>query len=209
MDVKLENSRLKNYFFFKRAFDLLFSVLVILGALSWVLPLLALLIRLDSRGPVFFLQKRVGKGGRPFTCIKMRTMVINPQADELAARPGDKRITRAGRWLRFTHLDELPQFFNVFMGSMSLVGPRPYMLADNQAFSRLVPDHPVRNFVKPGITGMAQVKGLHNVFIDRDRATISSRYHWDLFYIRNASFLLDIHILRQSVMLLFNQQMPV
>ena len=204
---KSVNTRLKKYFFFKRAFDLLFSALVIVGVLSWVLPLLAVLISLDSAGPVFFFQKREGKGGRPFTCIKMRTMVLNPLADKLPASLDDKRITRVGRWLRRSHLDELPQFINVFLGSMSLVGPRPYMLSDSQAFSRLVPEHPVRNYVKPGITGMAQVKGLHGPLIDR--ATIFSRYQWDLFYIRNASFLLDIHIIRQSILLLFTQQVPL
>ncbi|HEY6899964.1 MAG TPA: sugar transferase [Puia sp.] len=206
MDHKQEHTRLKSYFFFKRAFDLLFSALVIVGVLSWVLPLLALLIRIDSPGPVFFFQKRVGKGGRYFTCIKLRTMVLNAQADQLPASRDDKRITRVGRWLRKTHLDELPQFFNVLFGSMSLVGPRPYMVADSQEFSRLVPNHPVRNYVKPGITGMAQVKGLHGPLIDR--ATIFSRYHWDVFYIRNASFLLDIRIIRQSIQILFTQQIP-
>ncbi len=197
------------YLFFKRVFDLLFSVLVIAGVLSWVLPLLALLIRLDSPGPVFFLQKRVGKGGKTFTCIKMRTMITNQLADKLPASRDDKRITRVGWWLRGSHLDELPQFFNVFIGSMSLVGPRPYMLADSQAFSQLVPDHPVRNNVKPGITGMAQVKGLHNPLTDRDRATIFSRYHWDIFYIRNVSFWLDIRIIRQSILILFTQQVSL
>jgi putative colanic acid biosynthesis UDP-glucose lipid carrier transferase len=195
-----------SYFFFKRVFDLLFSALVIIGVLSWVLPLLAVLIRLDTPGSAFFLQKRVGKGGRSFTCIKMRTMIINPLADKLPASQDDKRITRVGKWLRRTHLDELPQFVNVFLGSMSLVGPRPYMLADSQVFSRMVPDYVVRNYVKPGITGMAQVKGLHGPLIDR--STIFSRYHWDLFYIRNACFLLDIHIIRQSILLLFTQQRP-
>lgn len=195
-----------NYFFFKRAFDLLFSALVIVCVLSWVLPLLALLIRLDSVGPVFFFQKRLGKDGRPFTCVKMRTMVLNPMADELPASHGDVRVTRFGRWLRQTHLDELPQFFNVFMGSMSLVGPRPYMLSDCTAFSSMVPDHTMRQKIKPGITGMAQVKGLHGPFTERSRAVIFSRYHWDLFYVHNASFQLDIRIIRQSILLLFTQQ---
>jgi len=195
------------YFFFKRVFDLLFSAVVIVGVLSWVLPLLAVLIRLDTPGSVFFLQKRVGKGGRLFTCIKMRSMIINPQADELPASWDDKRITRVGRWLRRTHLDELPQFVNVFLGSMSLVGPRPYMLADSQVFSRMAPDYVVRYHVKPGITGMAQVKGLHGPLIDR--SIINSRLHWDIFYIRHVCFLLDIRIIRQSILQLFTQQRPV
>ena len=192
-----------SYFFFKRVFDLLFSVLVIVFVLSWALPLMALLIKLDSPGPVFFFQKRIGKGGRPFICIKMRTMVVNPQADQLPAGREDGRVTRLGKWLRCTYLDELPQFFNVLLGSMSLVGPRPYMLTDNQVFSRIVADHPMRYTIRPGITGMAQVKGLHSSIVTRDRSTVFSRYRWAVFYIRNASFLLDIQIIRQSIMIFF------
>lgn len=196
-----------SYFFFKRVFDLLFSVLVIVFVLSWALPLMALLIKLDSPGPVFFFQKRIGKGGRPFVCIKMRTMVVNPQADQLPAGREDGRITRLGKWLRSTYLDELPQFFNVLMGSMSLVGPRPYMLTDNQVFSRIVADHPMRYTIKPGITGMAQIKGLHGPLAGRDGTVIVTRFQWDIFYIRNANFLLDIDIIRRSIHLLFTQQM--
>jgi len=195
-----------NYFFTKRVFDLLFSVLVIVFVLSWVLPLLALLIKLDSPGPVFFLQKRIGKGGKPFVCIKMRTMVVNRLADQLPAGREDGRITRLGRWLRGTYLDELPQFFNVLMGSMSLVGPRPYMVTDNQAFSRIVADHPMRYTIRPGITGMAQIKGLHGPLSERDGTVIVTRFQWDIFYIRNANFLLDIDIIRPSIHLLFTQQ---
>ncbi|MBS1601033.1 MAG: sugar transferase [Bacteroidetes bacterium] len=196
-----------SYFFFKRFFDLLFSVLVIVFVLSWALPLMALLIKLDSRGPVFFFQKRIGKGGRPFICIKMRTMVVNPQADQVPAGREDGRVTRMGKWLRCSYLDELPQFFNVLLGSMSLVGPRPYMLTDNQVFSRIVAEHPMRYTIKPGITGMAQIKGLHGPLSERDGAVIVTRFQWDIFYIRNANFLLDIDIIRRSIHLLFTQQM--
>src|ERR1700743_287169 len=106
------------YFLVKRSFDLLFSVVMILGLLSWLLPVLALLIKMDSRGPVFFLQKRIGRGGKPFTCFKLRTMFLNAEADEQPATEDDARITRLGRILRRTHLDELPQLWNVLTGSM-------------------------------------------------------------------------------------------
>src|ERR1700733_1330833 len=101
------------YFLFKRFFDLVFSALLVVGILPWLLPVLALLIRLDSRGPVFFLQKRIGKGGKPFTCYKLRTMLVNCRANEQAAGESDRRVTRIGGMLRMTHLDELPPLFNV------------------------------------------------------------------------------------------------
>ena len=179
--------------FLKRIFDLLISTLVILGILSWLLPILAFLIKRDSRGPVFFVQKRVGKEGKLFSCFKLRSMVVNPHADQHPVAGDDGRITPLGCWLRLSHLDELPQFFNVFLGSMSLVGPRPYMPADCQRFATIVPDATLRQQVKPGITGMAQSKGLHGIVCDRN--TIFQRYYWDDFYVRNGNFGLDLHIL--------------
>jgi len=194
----------KKYLLTKRGLDLICSVLVIMGVLSWLLPVLALLIKLDSRGPVFFLQRRIGRGGRAFICYKLRTMVVNKEADENPVSENDVRITMIGRFLRMSHLDEMPQFFNVLMGSMSLVGPRPYMLVDNQRFSDLVPGHNFRNYVKPGITGLSQVKGFHGVVIDLQ--TIFSRYQWDAFYVRNASLTLDLRILRRTTRIFFTQK---
>jgi len=162
------------------------------------------LIKLDSKGPVFFLQKRIGKGGRVFTCYKLRTMVVNGHADERPASEDDMRITGIGRFLRTTHLDELPQFLNVLLGSMSLVGPRPYMITDDHRFSRMVPGHNFRNFVKPGITGLSQVKGFHGAGLDFQ--TIFSRYQWDTFYVRNASTFLDFRILHSTTRLFFTQK---
>lgn len=199
----------KGYFFFKRSFDLIFSLIVILGVLSWLLPVMALLIRLDSRGPVFFLQKRMGKGGKAFTCFKLRTMIVNSGADRQPASEADPRITRFGRLLRRSHLDELPQFLNVLFGSMSLVGPRPYMLADCRNFSAMVPGHAYRNFVRPGITGLAQVKGLHGSGPVTDFKTIFWRYQWDAFYVRNAGFLLDMRVIRQTILLFITQRTPL
>lgn len=183
--------------FLKRSFDLVVSAVVIVGVLSWLLPILALLIKRDSPGPVFFIQKRVGKGGRLFSCYKLRSMVVNAQAGQHPVENGQAndyaRITRLGCRLRLSHLDELPQFFNVFLGSMSLVGPRPYMPDDCRRFSAIVPYTAFRERVKPGITGMAQSKGLHGIVCDRN--AIFQRYHWDAYYVNNANFGLDMHIL--------------
>ena len=193
----------KGYMLLKRSFDLIISILVIAGILSWLLPLLALLIKLDSRGPVIFIQRRVGRHSRLFDCYKLRTMVINDLADEWPATGNDGRITRVGGWLRRTHLDELPQFFNVLMGAMSIVGPRPYMPADCRLFAEIVVDSDVRHRIKPGITGMAQAEGLHGT-VRRDRRIILQRYHWDAYYVSHANFGLDMSILRRTVILLLS-----
>ena len=187
----------KRYLLIKRGLDLTFSILVIGGILSWLLPILAVLIKLDSRGPVFFLQRRIGRGGRVFTCYKLRSMVVNGHADEHPASENDSRITVIGKFLRTSHLDELPQFLNVLFGQMSLVGPRPYMIKDNHRFSVLVAGHGFRNYVKPGITGLSQVKGYHGTGMDFQ--TIFSRHQWDSFYVRNASLSLDMRILRATL----------
>ncbi|MDP4148576.1 MAG: sugar transferase [Bacteroidota bacterium] len=191
----------KTYFFCKRAFDVLASSFVILFLLSWVLPVLALLIVMESKGPVFFRQTRTGRGGKLFSCLKLRTMIVNDQADLLPASKNDARITRVGKFLRNANLDELPQFFNVLAGSMSIVGPRPHMIVDCNKFSAVVPRYKLRNLMKPGITGLAQVKGFHGPATDT--GNIFLRYGWDAFYVRNAGFLLDIRIIRQTVGLLF------
>ena len=197
-----------SYIFFKRGLDLSVSILLAGGILSWLMPLLALLIKVDSRGPVFFLQKRIGRGGRVFTCYKLRTMIINRHADERPALENDKRITRVGAFLRRSHLDELPQILNVLWGSMSLVGPRPYMLADEDRFSSIVPDHQLRNMVKPGITGLAQIKGYHG-HPALDLTTIVRRSQWDGFYVRNASLLMDLQILQKTIRLFLTQKMSL
>jgi len=194
----------RSYLLTKRAMDLTCSILVIAGILSWLLPAIAVFIKLDSRGPIFFFQRRVGRGGKVFTCYKFRTMVVNPYADERPCAENDERITRAGKFLRTTHLDELPQFFNVLWGSMSLVGPRPYMLTDDWRISVLVPGHDIRNYVKPGITGLSQVKGYHGG--DMDLKTLFSRYQWDAFYVRNACPSLDFLIISSTIRLFFTQK---
>lgn len=185
------------YFFFKRVTDICLSVFMIVFVFSWFFPLMALLLKLDSRGPVFFLQKRVGKGGRSFTCYKFRTMVVNQEAHYRQATKNDRRITRLGQLLRITNIDELPQFFNVLMGNMSIVGPRPHMHADCRQFGKIIPRYKLRNLIKPGITGMAQVNGFHGPAPDYSQAYM--RYRWDIFYVRNAGTWLDIRIMLKTV----------
>ena len=186
----------KDYFLAKRILDLLISGLVILIILSWLLPVLALLIKCTSRGPVFFLQKRTGRGGKSFTCYKLRTMAYNPVTPFKRVSSIEQPITRLGRFLRESNLDELPQFFNVLAGTMSIVGPRPHMHSDCNAFSRLIPQYKFRNLVTPGITGMAQVKGYHGKILSPE--CIYKRYEWDAFYVKNAGLWLDLKIMVQT-----------
>lgn len=180
------------YFASKRVFDIVLSTLLILLVLSWLTPLLAVLIKISSRGPVFFFQKRVGRFGHSFTCIKFRTMIVNSEADRCSASENDRRITRLGKFLRKSNMDELPQFFNVLLGHMSIVGPRPHMHADCREFSTVVPRYKLRSLVKPGITGLSQIKGYHGQVISME--CIYQRYIWDVFYVRNAGLWLDMRI---------------
>ena len=184
-------SRLKN--FTKRSFDIIISILVLILFLPWIIPVFALLIKLDSRGPVFFFQKRNKKNGKTFTCIKFRTMIVNAEADSIPASNYDKRITRIGRFLRQHYLDELPQFFNVLLDDMSIVGPRPHMLSDNELYSELIDHYPLRHKVKPGITGLAQVMGYTGS--SNDILKMKHRVYLDIFYVRHWSLRLDIKIL--------------
>lgn len=186
----------KRYFLAKRVFDIIVSLLVTIFILSWLIPVVALWILMDSRGPVFFVQRRVGRLGKSFHCIKFRTMVINEQANEEPAESNDWRITHIGNFLRKSNLDEFPQFLNVLMGHMSIVGPRPHMYSDCARFSSVIPRYRARHIVKPGITGLAQSKGFRGP--SKDFASIFHRYQFDTFYIRNANFGLDLRIVRKT-----------
>lgn len=186
------------YLYAKRIFDMAVAGLVIVFIFSWLFPILWLLIKLDSRGPVFFVQRRVGFLGRSFPCLKFRTMYDNPEANTKQATENDPRITRVGRFLRHSNLDELPQFLNVLAGHMSIVGPRPHMYQDCNNFSQVVDAYKFRNLMKPGITGLAQVKGYRGPAKSFDK--IFRRYQWDAFYIRNASFWLDMRIVHRTAM---------
>ncbi|GHA57622.1 undecaprenyl-phosphate glucose phosphotransferase [Pontibacter akesuensis] len=182
---------------FKRTFDILFSIFVIVFILSWLLPLLAIMIRLDSKGPIFFKQERSGIDNKKFKCWKLRSMYVNQEANLQQARRGDSRITPVGAFLRKTSLDELPQFFNVLMGQMSVVGPRPHMLKHTQEYSLLVDKFMVRHFIKPGITGLSQVRGLRGDTSEVHQ--MKARVKLDIFYLENWSLLLDLKIIFYTV----------
>tara|TARA_Y100001968_G_scaffold77176_1_gene68536 strand:- start:2016 stop:3374 length:1359 start_codon:yes stop_codon:yes gene_type:complete len=176
----------------KRTFDVIFSLFVIIFLLSWITPIIALIIKIESRGPVFFKQTRNGIKFREFICYKFRSMIENNDADIQQATKNDKRVTKIGKILRKTSLDELPQFFNVLIGNMSVVGPRPHMIKENERYSKSVDKFMVRHFVKPGITGLAQVKGFRGeVETDED---IINRVKYDIYYLENWSLILDLNI---------------
>lgn len=177
----------------KRIFDLVFSFLFLVFVMSWLLPILFVIIKLDSPGPLFFKQPRSGKGNRTFQCLKFRTMIVNHMADTLQATPTDNRITRVGRVLRKTSLDELPQFFNVFLGSMSVVGPRPHMLKHTEEYSKLIEQFMGRHYIKPGVTGLAQCMGYRGE--TRTLSDMQNRVRLDRYYIENWSFGLDMKII--------------
>jgi putative colanic acid biosynthesis UDP-glucose lipid carrier transferase len=195
-------SEKRNYLIAKRAFDILFSLCALVFVFSWLFPILYIIIKLDSRGPVFFIQKRVGFLGKSFPCLKFRTMYVNAEANTKQATDDDPRITRVGQFLRNSNLDEIPQFLNVLMGHMSIVGPRPHMYKDCANFSKVVDAYKLRNLMKPGITGLAQVKGYRGPAQSFDK--IFRRYQWDAFYVRNANFWLDIRIVHSTAMQTFS-----
>lgn len=177
----------------KRILDLSISLTVTLLILSWMLPIIGLMIRLDSKGPILFSQIRTGRNNRPFKCLKFRSMYLNADADARSATKGDPRVSKLGAFLRKTSLDEFPQFLNVLMGDMSLVGPRPHMLKHTSEFSRLVEHYMIRQFLKPGITGWAQVNGFRGEI--RDPIQIKRRVSSDLWYLENWTIWLDLRIL--------------
>ncbi|OWP61940.1 hypothetical protein CDA63_16695 [Hymenobacter amundsenii] len=181
----------------KRVVDCLFSLLIVAFFLSWLVPIIAVLIKLDSSGPVFFRQLRTGKDGLPFYCLKFRSMCVNSECDSRQASREDQRITRVGRLLRKTSLDELPQFFNVLRGEMSVVGPRPHMLKHTEQYNGLLENFMIRHAVPPGITGWAQVIGCRGE--TREVSAMAKRLEADLWYMENWSFLLDIKIILLTI----------
>ena len=193
-----------NYQIIKRTFDLVLSTMLILTLLSWLYPILYIIIRLSSKGGALFIQKRVGKHGKIFKCYKFRTMQINNEADRVEAAFNDKRITKVGRILRMTYIDELPQLFNVIKGDMSLVGPRPHMIFHDKQFCNLIHNYKYRHDVLPGITGLAQVKGYNGSV--NDYYGIYGRTKLDLFYARNISLLLDMQILSKTLFFVFTNK---
>lgn len=185
---------------FKRAFDFVFSLLVVIFILSWLTPLMALLIKIESRGPVFFKQSRPGLDEKEFLCYKFRSMKLNVTTEKEASR-NDPRVTKIGRFIRKTSIDELPQFFNVLLGDMSVVGPRPHLWSQNKTYGNKVKKYMVRHYVKPGITGLAQVKGYRGE-IETENDMVN-RIKFDVYYIENWSLLMDIKIIIQTVVNIF------
>ncbi|MEP6514294.1 MAG: exopolysaccharide biosynthesis polyprenyl glycosylphosphotransferase [Parafilimonas sp.] len=177
----------------KRTFDLLISGMIIIFILSWLLPLVSLLIKMESRGSVFFTQFRSGRDNDSFKCIKFRSMKLNGVSDIQQASRNDARITRVGAFLRRTSLDEFPQFMNVFKGEMSIVGPRPHMLLHTERYSEQVNNYMARLYLKPGVTGWAQVKGYRGEI--KNLQCMEKRVENDIWYMENWSLWLDIKIM--------------
>jgi putative colanic acid biosynthesis UDP-glucose lipid carrier transferase len=154
-------------------------------------------IKLDSKGPIFFRQMRSGKNGKPFWCHKFRTMTVNNESDSKQASKNDSRITKVGAFLRKTSLDEFPQFYNVLIGDMSVVGPRPHMLKHTEEYSAIIDNFKVRHFINSGITGYAQVNGYRGE--TKDNSQMEKRVIYDNWYLENWSLSLDIKIIIKTV----------
>jgi putative colanic acid biosynthesis UDP-glucose lipid carrier transferase len=181
----------------KRIFDILFSSLAIIFILSWLTPLIWILMKIDSKGPLFFKQKRHGVNRDTFECYKFRSMTKSDTSDTVMATKNDMRITKLGRILRKTSIDELPQFFNVLKGDMSVVGPRPHMQLHTEQYEKSVDKYLVRHFLKPGITGLAQIKGCRGEIVEK--ADIINRVRYDIFYMEKWSLQLDLSIIYYTV----------
>jgi Undecaprenyl-phosphate glucose phosphotransferase len=182
----------------KRLFDVILSLVVIVFIFSWLYPILAILIKFESRGPVIFKQGRSGRNNVNFWCYKFRSMRVNSDSNTKQASRDDSRITRMGRILRRTSLDELPQFFNVLLGNMSIVGPRPHMLKHTEHYRDIVDKYMVRHYMKPGITGWAQVNGYRGE--TQELHLMQKRIEHDLWYLENWSVFLDVKILYLTVL---------
>lgn len=180
----------------KRTFDICFSGVVCLCLLPF-LPIIYLIQQHQSRGPLFFKQKRTGFNGRDFNCYKFRSMHVNKEADTAQATEHDPRKFAFGDFMRKTNIDELPQFFNVLKGNMSIVGPRPHMLHHTEVYSELIAKYMMRHFCKPGITGWAQVTGFRGE--TKELWQMEERIRRDIWYIENYSFWLDVKIILKTV----------
>ena len=188
-------------FYIKRIFDILFSLFICFFLLSWLVPILWVLVKLESKGPLVFKQLREGINGEQFVCYKFRSMKINMLADKVHATVNDSRVTKIGAFLRKTSMDELPQFLNVLLGDMSVVGPRPHLESLSLEYQKEVDDYLKRHIVKPGITGLAQVSGCRGEI--KKKSDIKNRIRFDIFYIENWSFYLDLKIIIRTIFNVF------
>ena len=188
----------KNYAKYgKRIFDIIGASFVIIFILLWLIPVLYLLNRLESNGPLFFKQQRHGYNKKSFWCYKFRSMAVNKEANIQMCTRNDLRVTKVGKFIRKTSIDELPQFFNVLIGDMSIIGPRPHMELHTNHYQKNVDKYLVRHFAKPGITGLAQVKGYRGEITRK--SDIVNRIRMDIFYLEKWSFLLDLTIIYQTI----------
>ena len=185
----------------KRIFDIVISLLVIIFILSWLYPILACIIKYQSKGPVLFKQMRTGKKNKVFWCYKFRSMKINEFSDTNQAQKGDDRITSIGKFIRKTSIDELPQFFNVIQGDMSIVGPRPHMIKHTKDYNDLISNFMVRHFVKPGITGLAQVSGYRGE--TKKVSDMKRRVKADIEYVQHWNLIKDIKICFLTIIVTF------
>ncbi|TXD54230.1 MULTISPECIES: exopolysaccharide biosynthesis polyprenyl glycosylphosphotransferase [unclassified Polaribacter] len=188
-------------FYIKRIFDIIFSLLVCLFVLSWLIPILWVIVKLESKGPLVFKQKREGLNCEEFVCYKFRSMRLNEFSHKVHAVKNDSRVTVVGAFLRKTSMDELPQFLNVLQGNMSVVGPRPHIEVLSLEYQKYVDDYLKRHIVKPGITGLAQVSGYRGEV--KRTSDIKNRVRLDIFYIENWSFLLDLKIIIKTILNVF------
>ena len=191
--LEIDHDASAGYFRIKSIFGIVVSSLTLFLIGVWLFPIIAVIIKVTSKGPVFFKQLRHGKNNVPFYCYKFRTMVANDEADTLQAKKGDNRITKFGAILRKSSIDELPQLFNVMKGEMALVGPRPHTLPMNEIFMKEVPGYMNRHIMKPGITGLAQSKGCRGEI--KDYNDLNHRYRLDMFYIKKWNLAFDLKIL--------------
>jgi Undecaprenyl-phosphate glucose phosphotransferase len=185
--------------FIKRVFDIFFSLIIIIFFLSWLMPLVSLLIRLDSTGPALFIQDRFGMRKKPFKCLKFRTLTYQKKSS-VEFEPivhKDPRVTRIGKVLRKTNLDEIPQFINVLKGDMSVVGPRPHPIGVEMVYEKIFEEIKMRYNVRPGVTGWAQINGLRGEVVNEEenRKRILEKMKYDLWYIENWSMKLDFQII--------------
>lgn len=204
MDKELSSScLLKNkwYWWLKRGFDIVFSLCFLCLVFPFVLLVVFIVTQCTMPGKLFFVQKRTGLNGRTFKCYKFRSMRKNEHSDVLQATKGDSRITRWGKIMRKTSLDETPQFINVLLGDMSVVGPRPHMLKHTEEYTALIDGYMLRHEVKPGVTGWSQIKGFRGEI--KQLKDMENRLKSDLWYIRNWHFLLDLYIILRTVTICF------
>jgi undecaprenyl-phosphate galactose phosphotransferase/putative colanic acid biosynthesis UDP-glucose lipid carrier transferase len=203
--LKLRNDPLRSISnrILKRSIDLTLSTIALVFLFSWLFPIISIVIKLTSKGPIFFKQQRTGKDGRTFNCLKFRSMKVNSESDTKQAVKGDSRVTRIGAFLRKTSLDELPQVFNVLLNDMSFVGPRPHMLKHTDEYKEVVDKFMVRHYAKPGITGWAQINGYRGE--TKELIEMEKRAEADIWYIENWSIFLDIKIIFSTCLMLIKK----